>query len=418
MIHPPRLSFLMTVSYWLDHNADKRHEEFDVAIVGGGIVGACCAYWLSKRTGLKTVLIEANKKASGASGRSGGFVLRGIVAHYAQAVEAYGREKARWIFQFNEQTQSYLAAFAERYGEWFDFDRCGSYLLASSIEELHLLEKSAQLMRDDGFDVEYLKHDPIKRNYYGALVNACDIAVHSGKLVDALLETSGVKVVEGESVFRMEALPDGRVELETPNLRVRCGRALVVTNAYAPLMDTWFVGKVRTVRGQALVTRPIKKRVLENLCYANYGYEWFRQLADGRLLIGGCREPFAADEVGYADMVTVPVQTALHNYIKDRFPEFAGVGIDYRWSGIMAFTRDGLPLVGEVLHQPVVAGSAQREMPGVFFAIGCNGHGLGWSFALAKLLTEVALDGTDPGMFAASRLLAKPERATKEVLIP
>src|SRR5437868_1346010 len=101
----------MTVSYWLDSNGAKSTEEVDVAIVGGGIMGACCAYWLSKRTGLKTVLLEGQRRAWGASGRNGGFVLRGIVAYYDQAVQKYGRDMARWIFQFNEQTQGHLSEF-------------------------------------------------------------------------------------------------------------------------------------------------------------------------------------------------------------------------------------------------------------------------------------------------------------------
>jgi len=397
----------MTVSYWLDNNSDKRTEEVDVAIIGGGIIGACCAYWLSKRSGLKTVLLEAQRRAWGASGRNGGFVLRGIVAYYDRAVKQYGRDMARWIFEFNAETQRHLAEFAEKHGSRFDYERCGSYLLACSLEELQHLERSAQMMLEDGFEVEYLKQDPLKRDFYGAVYNPCDVGVHSGKLVDALIETSGVRALEGEPVFKLEALADGKVEIESQNYRLRCSRVLLTTNAYAPLMDTWFVGKLSPIRGQCLVTKPLKKRILDKLCYANFGYEYFRQLPDNRLMLGGCREPFAAEETGYADMVTVPVQTALHNYLKDRFPELAGTGIDYRWAGVMAFTRDGLPLVGEMMHKPVVSGNAVRPLPGVFFALGCNGHGMGWSFALAKHLTEVALDGVHPGTFSADRLKAE-----------
>lgn len=406
----------MTFSYWQDSNQDKRLQEADVAIIGGGIIGASAAYWLSQRSGLKTILVEGQQRAAGASGRNGGFILRGIVAYYDQAVQLYGREKARWVFQFNEQTQVHLAELAAKTGDRFEYERCGSYLLACSLDELQHLEQSAQMMRDDGFEVEYHKQDPLKRDYYGAIFNSCDAAVHSAKLVDALLETSGVPVLEGEPVFRMETLADGRIELETRNYRLRCGRVLLTTNAYAALMDTWFVGKLLPVRGQVLVTKPLKKRLLDKLCYANYGYEYFRQLPDGRLLLGGCREPFAAEESGYADMVTVPVQTALHNYMKDRFPELVGVGIDYRWAGIMAFTRDGLPLIGEMVHQPVVAGNAPRPLPGVFFALGCNGHGMGYSLALAKLLTEVALDGAAAGIFNSNRQVKPTEERFKPVV--
>jgi glycine/D-amino acid oxidase-like deaminating enzyme len=401
------LAAFMTISYWLDAHREKQTRQVDVAIIGGGIMGACAAWWLSKRKGLKTALIEANKPGWGAAGRSGGFVLRGIMAYYDQACERYGREQAKWIFQFTEQTQAHMAEFAEQTGNQFQYQRCGSYLLACSLEELHYLERAAAMLVEDGFTAEYLKQDPLKRDYYGAIYNPGDAAVQPALLVEALIAASGVSVLQGEQVFRLEPSSTGGVEIESGGYRIRCDRLLLLTNAYAPLLEQWFAGKLQPVRGQVIVTRPLKKQVLDRICYANFGYEYFRQLPDGRLLLGGCREPFAAEEVTYADNVTPSVQTALIGYLKDRFPEAAGVGIDYRWSGVMAFTRDGLPLVGELIHQPVVTGSLPRSVPGVFYALGCNGHGLGWSFALSKLLVEVALDGADPGLFSASRLNAK-----------
>lgn len=46
-------------------NSDTKN--YDLAIIGGGVVGLWCAY-LAKQAGLRTVLFEANKIASGASG--------------------------------------------------------------------------------------------------------------------------------------------------------------------------------------------------------------------------------------------------------------------------------------------------------------------------------------------------------------
>ena len=63
------------------------------------------------------------------------------------------------------------------------------------------------------------------------------------------------------------------------------------------------------------------------------------------------------------------------NYMKDRFPEIAGVRIDYRFSGVMGFTLDGLPLVGEM-----------SKHPGLFYAVGFNGHGFSYAMNIAELL--------------------------------
>ena len=147
------------------------------------------------------------------------------------------------------------------------------------------------------------------------------------------------------------------------------------------------------MRGQILVTKPLAKRILDKVCYANYGWEYFRQLPDGRLLLGGCREGHIADEVGYGDTVTKPVQSDLQRYLGQHFAEVADAPIDYRWSGIMGFTKDELPLVGEL-----------PNMSGAYFAVGSSGHGMGYGMNMSRLLVDFVLDGQDPGPFDARRL--------------
>lgn len=385
----------MTISLWLDSEAEKNKEEYDVVIVGAGISGASAAYWLSRKQDLKVAVIDTGVVGGGASGRSGGFILRGVMAYYNKTVETYGRETAKWIIQFNEQTQAYINEFMEKSGNSFAYEKSGSYLLAASIEELQDLEQSAQLMKDDGFEVEYFKEDPIDRGFYGALHNPGDIGVNPIALIKALLKASAATVYENEQVYQI-GWSNNQPLLHTQKSLLSAGRILLCANAFLPLLVPELHQLIKPVRGQILVTRPVEERVLTKLCYANYGYEYFRQLADGRFLLGGCREPFETDEIGYADTVTHDVQGELQNYLKDRFPELAGASVDYRWSGVMGFTQDGLPLIGEL-----------ADKPGVLYLAGCNGHGMGYSMALSRALVDYAMDGTNPGIFDSRRLLAK-----------
>lgn len=383
----------MTISFWLDSDSDKVKEEFDVVIVGAGITGAAAAYWLSQRKDLKIAVIDAGTAGGGASGRNGGLVLRGVMAYYNKTIKSYGRETARWILQFNEESQAYLTEFLEKTSNTFAYDKCGSYLLANSIDELQDLSESAELMKEDGFSLEYIKEDPTDRGFYGAIHNPGDIGVHPINLTRALLQASQATIYENEQVFQL-AWNNNQPLLHTQKHLISSSRVLLCANAYLPLLVPELSTFIKPVRGQIIVTRPVQERIVEKLCYANYGWEYFRQLPDGRFLLGGCREPFLKDEVGYADMVTPDVQGALMNYLKDRFPELAGVSIDYRWSGIMAFTEDGLPLLGEL-----------KDKPGVLYVTGCNGHGMGYAMALSKLMVEYAIDGANPGIFDSRRML-------------
>ncbi len=216
----------MTLPLWLDDASDalepKTEERYDVVIIGGGVIGAGCAYILSQRQNLKVAIVESGKLAHGSSGRNGGFVLRGIQTYYNNCAKLYGRQTAAQIFRFAEQNQQLIKEFKEKYGNCFDYEACGSYLLACSLEELEELAESAQMMREDGFDLEFLKEDPLERDYYGAMVNPGDVGINPVKFVRALAAASTAKIFEDETVVRIEY--EGCVAVQTATRTLKCDK--------------------------------------------------------------------------------------------------------------------------------------------------------------------------------------------------
>src|SRR5215216_6894274 len=85
-------------SYWLDAERPRLPDvrlqgPADVAVVGGGITGCACALALAEG-GLRVALHEARELAGGASGRNGGFALRGGAMPYDSAREWLGADRA------------------------------------------------------------------------------------------------------------------------------------------------------------------------------------------------------------------------------------------------------------------------------------------------------------------------------------
>ena len=83
----------MDTPFWLDEPTrpveSGSQGKVDVAIIGAGITGVSCALALA-RGGLSVRVHDARGIAEGASGRNGGFALRGGAARYDVARETYG----------------------------------------------------------------------------------------------------------------------------------------------------------------------------------------------------------------------------------------------------------------------------------------------------------------------------------------
>src|SRR2546423_4922629 len=97
----------MTSSYWLSEEHEPLPEAqvnggVDVAVVGGGVTGCACAHVLAK-AGRRVRVFEAREVAGGASGRNGGFALRGGAPAYDVAREQLGRDRARELWRWTER---------------------------------------------------------------------------------------------------------------------------------------------------------------------------------------------------------------------------------------------------------------------------------------------------------------------------
>src|SRR5919197_3215023 len=125
----------MADAYWLEE-ADalvprpSGAGRVDVAIIGAGVTGCACALELA-RAGLRVRVHDAREVGGGASGRNGGFALRGAAARYDVARESYGSDAARELWRRTEAAHDRLAAIS---GD--AHRRAGSLRLAADAEEL------------------------------------------------------------------------------------------------------------------------------------------------------------------------------------------------------------------------------------------------------------------------------------------
>ncbi len=384
----------MTVSLWQDSaswpgEVEHRNEVADICIVGGGVVGSMLAKWLTE-AGKSVIVLEAATVASGASGRNAGHLIAGLRDSYHKAIERWGHDRARNFRKFLVESRDIVYGYVQELD--VPHERNGSRYIGYDEAEGESLRRAAEALIADGEDVEFTDGDPWDRGFHGTLFQAGDVGLQPFILVTRLMASTSAMVIENSPVRTIEQQGD-KVILRSKLATVECKQAVLATNAYSRILHPFFHDKVFPTRAQMYATEPSDERIFDTPTGTEDGFEYFRQLWDGRFLIGGYRNRFIEEEVGYGDEITPQLQAGLESWVGARFPEVAKLKITHRWGGTMGFTSDGLPLVGTL-----------PDMDKVFFAVGFNGGGMSMGPATARMTVDYILSGTKPDLLHIDRL--------------
>jgi glycine/D-amino acid oxidase-like deaminating enzyme len=95
-----------------------------------------------------------------------------------------------------------------------------------------------------------------------------------------------------------------------------------------------------------VATAPAPEVAVPRPVYARWGLEYWQQLPDKRVVLGGFRDHAGDAEWTDEAVPTAPVQAELERFLRD------GIGvrapITHRWAGVIAYTDDKLPIVEQV----------------------------------------------------------------------
>lgn len=379
----------MTVSLW-QRTPTHTTEQCDVAIIGAGITGLSAAIELERR-GISAIILEADYAGSKASGRNAGYLISGAADNYALASKDLGRDTAKFLWDWTHKNLAGLKALGIESTP--SYAQRASCIIALDHPEHEELIQSHAMLHEDGFTASLIEpkdapSDPLWRSGKPTLglMNPHDAVCSPIELVGLLgTALTTTPIYENAEVFRIE--DDGnRIALRTRSVDVIASRVLICTNAYANGLVESLDGVVTPNRGQMLAIKPRKRSdaQLEYAYYLNHGSEYVRSAPGDQIIFGGARTYHANEESTATDATSDTVQSHLETFVKDLITD--EYEITARWSGIMGFTADGMPIIAQVpIHT--------LDNSNIWFCGGLTGHGMSMGYQTAQHAIAVMLDG-------------------------
>jgi gamma-glutamylputrescine oxidase len=343
------------------------HQEADACVVGLGGTGLSALGALVRR-GLRAVGLDSALVAGGAAGRNGGFLLAGAADPYHRVVATLGRQRAVALYR---ATLEGLRAMAAETPE--SVALTGSLRVARSQEEALDCRRQREAMEADGFPVEPYE-GPEGRGLLFPADGRFQPVARCRELARRLL-AAGASLYERSPAVAVEG---GRVT--TARGSVICRFVLLATDGGLPRLVPAATGPggVRSVRLQMLATAPAADRGWHRPVYARWGLDYWQQLPDGRVVLGGCRDMAGVEEYTEEQRITATVQGHLDRLLREELGVRSPV--THRWAGIVSYSDSGLPVLGQV-------------SPGVWAAGAYNGTGNVIGMLCGKALVELAVDG-------------------------
>ncbi len=325
----------------------------DACVVGLGGSGLAACQELSDRR-LSVVGVDAGRVAAGAAGRNGGFLLGGGAPSFVDACRSWGVDATVALYH---RTLDELEGLEQQLGAAV-IGRVGSIRLAGlpgeAADDAAAADQAAEVA-DCAEELTMLTAAGIRAQAYDGELGqgiyfpdnaAMNPAARAFGLATAL--PSSVQLYEYSPVL---AIRPGRVT--TRQGSISAGLVVVAVDGGLDRVLPQLSPYVRTARLQMLATAPVPAR-LPCPVYGRWGYDYAQQDGAGRVLAGGGRDRFAADEWTFDSTPSAPVQA----WIEHVAARMAGraVTVMHRWAASVGFTADGKALCGRVDDGVVACG--------------------------------------------------------------
>ncbi|HKO07713.1 MAG TPA: FAD-dependent oxidoreductase [Alphaproteobacteria bacterium] len=368
--------------------AGSERRDYDLAVIGGGLVGSAIA-WGAARRGQRVAVLDEGDLAYRAS--RGNFALV-----WVQSKGLGMPEYAAWTKRSSDAWGGFADELRAATGYDVAFERPGGFHLCLSETELETRAAVLRRLHNQPHMVQYpyeiLDHDALAKRLpeigpavMGASYCPLDGHCNSLRLLKALhagMKSEGAAYLANRSVEYLERRA-GEFSITSASGELRAGKVLLAAgngNARLAAM-VGLKAPVRPQRGQIIVTEKVRR-------FLDYPIATLRQTDEGSVLIGD-----SVEEAGFDDTVGLGVLSTMAARAVRMFPRLAALNVVRTWAALRVMTKDGFPIYDR-----------SESAPGAFVATCHSGVTLaaGHALFLAPMLAAGAL-APELAVFSARR---------------
>ena len=346
----------------------------DVVVIGAGIVGAACAYFLA-RSGATVHVHERTYPGSGSSGACEGNIL------------AWDKELRREL-PLAVRSAELWAALAAELPDDFEYDRKGSLVVAETEAELTAARERAAALAAHGVAGEPLDAAGLRAeephsadDLPGGVLYPGDAQIEPRLATVALVraaERAGARVLRETPVERIERDARGRaIAVRTAGGRIATDAVVVAAGVWTPavLATAGLDVPVTPRKGHILVLQRSPVRFRRKLSEAGYvqavesdgdGLQVamvVESTPSGTTLVGSSRE-----HAGFDAAVNLDVAAAMARRAARFFPVLRDLQVLRMYAGLRPLSPDHVPLIGPLAGAENVCVATGHEGAGVGLA--------------------------------------------------
>jgi glycine/D-amino acid oxidase-like deaminating enzyme/nitrite reductase/ring-hydroxylating ferredoxin subunit len=400
-----------STSVWLDTAPPSRpsrleaNTETDVCVIGAGIAGVTTAYLLA-REGRSVVLLDDGTPGCGQTGVTTAHLSNVIDDRYKEIIRLHGIDGARLACDSHRAAIARIESICERERIAADFLRVSGYLFLSPEHDITFLDEELDAAKQAGVDVEKVGAASVQGFNSGPCLHFPRQAqFHPLKYLNGLLgafATAGGRVYGGTRAVKATGGRSADVETAT-GLHVRSRAVVVTTNV--PFNDLVAIHTKQAPYHSYVVAARVRPGAVTPALYWDthdpYHYVRIQRVTNAE--VGGDNaEGFELLIVGGEDHKAAHESDAearfgrLEAWMREHFP--AAGEVEFRWSGQVMETQDGLAFIG---RNPMDADN-------VYVATGDSGMGMTHGTIAGMLLTDLIQGRPNrwAGLYDPSRIRA------------